>query len=118
VPIEIKRAYKAPAVSDGTRILVDRLWPRGLKKSGARIDEWAKELAPSDSLRKWYGHRPERWKEFASRYRKELQIPERRADLQRLRSRGRKNKITLVFAAKDEKHCNARVLLKMLQRRP
>jgi uncharacterized protein YeaO (DUF488 family) len=118
MPIEMKRAYEIPAASDGIRILVDRLWPRGVKKAEARIDEWLQQLAPSDTLRKWYGHRPERWKKFAARYRKELQTPERRASLQRLQSLVRKNKITLVFAAKDKEHCNARVLVEVLRRRP
>ncbi len=113
----MKRAYETPKASDGIRILVDRLWPRGLKKSDARIDEWLKELAPSENLRKWYGHQPDRWMKFAARYRKELQTPECRASLQRLQSIARKNTITLVFGAKDEEHCNARVLLEVLRRR-
>ena len=117
MPIELKRAYDTPQSSDGIRILVDRLWPRGVKKSEARIDEWLKDLAPSDSLRKWYGHQPVRWKEFAARYRKELRSPELQASLHRLRSLVRRKTVTLVFAAKDEEHCNARVLLEVLRRR-
>ncbi len=117
MPIELKRAYDTPQSTDGLRILVDRLWPRGLKKSEAKIDEWLKELAPSDSLRKWYGHQPARWKEFAARYRKELQAPERQAGLDRLRSLARGKTVTLVFAAKEEEHSNARVLLEVLGRR-
>ncbi len=117
MPIELKRAYDRPQTSDGIRILVDRLWPRGVKKSEAKIDEWLKELAPSDALRKWYGHQPGRWKEFAARYRKELQTPDSRVILDRLRSLARAKTITLVFAAKDEEHSNARVLLEVLGRR-
>ncbi len=117
MPIELKRAYDRPQTSDGIRILVDRLWPRGVKKSEAKIDEWLKDLAPSDALRKWYGHQPDRWKEFAARYRKELQAPEHQAGLDRLRSLARVKTITLVFAARDEDHSNARVLLEVLGRR-
>ncbi len=117
MPIELKRAYDTPQSTDGLRILVDRLWPRGLKKSEAKIDEWLKELAPSDSLRKWYGHQPARWKEFAARSRKELQVPEHQAGLDRLRSLARGKTVTLVFAAKEEEHSNARVLLEVLGRR-
>jgi uncharacterized protein YeaO (DUF488 family) len=106
--IRIKRVYDAPGKNDGTRVLVDRIWPRGLSKESAAIDVWMKEVAPSTALRKWFGHDPARWDEFQSRYRKEL---DRRGDavaeLVRLAKQGR---LTLVYAAKDEDHNNAVVL--------
>lgn len=117
MPVEMKRAYEKPKASDGIRILVDRLWPRGVKKSDAKIDEWMKELAPSDALRKWYGHRPDRWKEFSLRYRKELHDPAYQASLHRIRSLAQKKHITLIFAAKDRDHCNALVLMEVLRSR-
>jgi uncharacterized protein YeaO (DUF488 family) len=106
--VKLKRAYEPTDASDGTRILIDRLWPRGLKKADAAIDEWAKDLAPSTELRKWFGHDPARWLEFRSRYVRELhQHPEQ---LEKLRTLAREGTITLVFSAHDEIHNDAVVL--------
>lgn len=110
--IRSKRVYDEPAAEDGKRILVDRLWPRGISKDAARIDEWLKEIAPSDELRKWFGHDPARWDEFRERYRREL---EAKAELlEQLRGLAKKGTVTLLFAAKDEAHNNAMVLKEML----
>lgn len=100
----LKRAYEPAAESDGMRVLVDRLWPRGLDKQHAAIDEWLKELAPSAELRKWFGHEPERWDEFRQRYAAELAGNE---TLERLRALARQQHVTLVYAAHDEAHNNA-----------
>lgn len=103
--IKLKRAYERPARGDGRRILIDRLWPRGIKKANAAIDEWIKELAPSTALRKWFGHDPVRWKKFRSRYAAEVhKHPEQ---LRRLRSLARQKPITLVYSAHDELHNDA-----------
>jgi len=110
--VKLKRAYAAPAASDGTRILVDRLWPRGVKKADAAIDAWMKEVAPSSALRKWFGHDPARWQEFRRRYLKELR--EHPDALERLRALARQGPITLVFAAHDEAHNDAVVLRDVL----
>lgn len=106
--IKLKRAYEPPAAEDGTRILIDRLWPRGLKKANAAIDEWMKEIAPSTELRKWFAHDPKRWPEFQRRYKSEIrQHPEQ---FERLRALSRHGPITLVFSARDEAHNDAVVL--------
>ncbi|ODU06588.1 MAG: hypothetical protein ABS84_17775 [Rubrivivax sp. SCN 71-131] len=110
--IMLKRAYEAPAASDGMRVLVDRLWPRGVSKDEARIDHWLKEVGPPTALRQWFGHDPARWDEFRSRYRKEL---EGSAAWEELKALARHGKLTLVYAAKDEQHNNAVVLKQMLQ---
>jgi uncharacterized protein YeaO (DUF488 family) len=110
--VRLKRAYERPAAEDGTRILVDRLWPRGVKKAQAAIDHWAKDLSPSTELRKWFGHDPERWQDFRRRYVAELR---RHPDqLDRLRDLARQGPITLVYAAKDERHNDALVLRDVL----
>lgn len=110
--VRVKRIYDEPATEDGTRILVDRLWPRGIAKDKARIDEWLKEIAPSDELRQWFGHDPARWDEFRERYRQELETKtEPLAGLRKLAAGGT---VTLLFAAKDEKHNNAVVLKEIL----
>jgi len=109
----MKRAYEAPAAADGKRILIDRLWPRGLSKEKARIDLWMKEIAPSTELRKWFGHDPEKWKEFQTRYKKELAA---NAELvNSIRKMAKAETVTLVYSAKDEAHNDAVVLLKYLQ---
>jgi len=108
VALKIKRVYDPPEKADGTRIIVDRLWPRGLAKEKARIDEWLKEIAPSDELRKWFGHKPERWKEFQKRYREELRAAEQQEQLRHLRTLMRKSTATLLFAAKDSEHNNSK----------
>lgn len=113
--LRTKRVYEAPADDDGVRVLVDRLWPRGLSKTAARLDLWLKDVAPSNELRHWFGHDPARWAEFQRRYREELkQQPEALEQLATLAARGR---LTLLFAARDEAHNNAVVLRALLQRR-
>jgi uncharacterized protein YeaO (DUF488 family) len=110
--VKLKRAYEVPASNDGKRILVDRLWPRGVKKTDSAIDEWIKDIAPSATLRKWFGHNPARWPQFRRRYSKELQRhPE---ELARLRALARQAPITLVFAAHDEARNDAVVLRHIL----
>ena len=110
---QIKRAYEPPAKSDGTRILVERLWPRGLTKEKAAIDEWMKEIAPSTELRKWYSHDVAKWDEFQKRYKAELAD---HADLvDTLRAKGKKGTVTLVYAAHDEEHNSALVLKQVLE---
>ncbi len=110
---EIKRVYEEPAKNDGTRVLIDRLWPRGLKKEDAAIDYWMKEIAPSDTLRKWFAHKEERWQEFKNRYMKELK--EKNELLKQLIDLGKNKKVTLLYAAKDEERNNAQTLLEVLE---
>ena len=105
--IKIKRIYDEPERSDGTRILIDRLWPRGMSKEKAAIDEWMKEIAPSDKLRGWFGHKPERWAEFKKRYRKELGDPEKKNMLETLKRVSRISTVTLLYSARDDEHNNA-----------
>jgi uncharacterized protein YeaO (DUF488 family) len=113
--ITLKRAYQPPAPEDGVRILVERLWPRGLTKEQAAIDHWVKDIAPTPALRKWYGHVPERWDEFQRRYRKEL--AENRAAVESLEDLCAGNRVTFVYAAKDEARNSAIVLrLYMIER--
>lgn len=109
----IKRIYETVQPTDGYRILVDRLWPRGISKEVAQINEWNKDLAPSIELRKWFNHDPEKWKEFSEKYLAELKA-NNIADFF-WRTYGKQEKITLVYAAKDEKHCHPLVLLKYLK---
>lgn len=114
--IKLKRAYEEPSPSDGTRILVERLWPRGVTKERAAIDLWLKEIAPSPALRKWFGHDPARWDEFQKRYAKELDAnPEAVA---RLRHKAREGPVTFIYAAKDEQHNGALALREYLRHRP
>lgn len=103
--VKLKRAYKRPAARDGTRILIDRLWPRGVKKTDAAIDQWAKDIAPSTALRKWFGHDPARWQEFRHRYGAEMR--EHGASIGKLRELARRGPVTLVYAAHDEVHNDA-----------
>lgn len=103
----LRRAYEQASPEDGTRVLIDRLWPRGVKKTEAKIDWWPKELAPSAELRKWFGHDPDKFTEFAERYRQEIGG---KAALTRLKELADKETVTLVYAAKDEAHNNAVVL--------
>ena len=111
--IWLKRAYEEPQPQDGTRILVDRLWPRGVKKEDAAIDHWMKSVAPSTELRKWFGHDPERWNEFRQRYFKELDdAPEA---VEELLGHVEEGRLTLVFGAKDVEHSHARALKKYLE---
>ena len=111
--VQLKRAYESPAKSDGYRVLVDRLWPRGLAKVRARIDLWLKAVAPSTELRQWFGHDPEKWSEFKKRYRAELKNNPAWAELQSL---ARQKDLTLVYAAKDQLHNEAAVLKQLLER--
>lgn len=114
--IAIKRIYEAAAPEDGQRILVDRLWPRGVSKERAHLDSWLKEAAPSAELRKWFGHVPERWEGFQKRYRQELkERPETKTAIQELRKCAKKGKLTLLFGAKDEEHNQAAVLKEALE---
>jgi len=113
--ISLKRAYLAAALDDGLRILVERLWPRGLTKDKAAIDHWLKDIAPTPELRKWYGHEPERWPEFQTRYRAEL--AKNRGEIDALLALCEKSQVTFVFAAKDEARNSAVVLRKYLSER-
>ena len=110
--IKLKRAYDAARSSDGTRVLIDRLWPRGVRKVDAAIDLWAKDIAPSTALRRWFGHDPARWHEFRRRYSEE--IHQRRDRLGALRILAQEGRITLVFAAHDRAHNDAVVLREIL----
>jgi uncharacterized protein YeaO (DUF488 family) len=115
--IRLKRAYDPRATSDGYRVLVDRLWPRGLRKEDAHLDAWLKDIAPSDALRKWFGHDPKRYREFEERYRSELETAAARALLDELAKRAARGTVTLVYSAHDEEHNNARVLATELEHR-
>lgn len=112
--IVIKRVYEPPSPADGHRVLVDRLWPRGVKREDAAVGEWLKELAPSPDLRRWFAHDPERWPEFARRYREELQAPAAAAQIGHLRELAKRGTVTLLYAARDERHNNAEVLRSIL----
>jgi len=112
--LKLKRAYEAPSADDGERILVERLWPRGLTKGKARIDLWMKEISPSAELRKWYSHDVAKWKEFQKRYREELKGHKEEVAL--LRKKSKAGVVTLVYAAKDEEHNSAVVLKGYLEK--
>jgi uncharacterized protein YeaO (DUF488 family) len=111
--IATRRIYEPPSDDDGFRILVDRLWPRALSKEKARVDVWLKDVAPSNELRKWFGHDPARWDEFRARYKKELAGNESLAELKKLANAHPKT--TLLFAAKEEEHNNAVALAEILK---
>lgn len=113
--IKIKRVYETPDKNDGVRILVDRLWPRGLTKQKAKIDIWFKEIAPSDSLRKWFAHDPKRWQEFKKKYQREL-LP-KKDFLKEIQNKASRQKITLIYAARDTQYNNAVVLKEYLEKR-
>jgi uncharacterized protein YeaO (DUF488 family) len=111
--IQIRRVYEAPNPEDGLRVLVDRLWPRGLSKSATQVNLWLKDIAPSDKLRQWFNHDPARWEEFLKRYGRELEgQPKAVRDLKRL---ARKQVVTLLYAARDREHNNAVALRKYLE---
>ena len=114
--IRPKRAYESPAVADGYRVLVERLWPRGVRKEALELDAWLKDLSPSDALRRWFNHDPERWPEFALRYRAELREEPAATAVRELAARARRKTLTLIYAAKDEEHNSALVLREVLQR--
>ncbi len=110
--IKIKRIYDRASPEDGKRIYIDRLWPRGMKKEEVKIDEWLKEISPSDGLRKWFGHDPSKYEEFKRRYTKEL---EKHSEIiERIRGEGKKGTVSLLFSAKDVEHNNATVLREIL----
>ena len=115
VDVRIKRAYDAGEPGDGYRVLIDHVWPRGVSRERANLDEWARELAPSDELRKWFGHVPERFGKFRSRYRRELAAQGER--LAELRRRAHKGPVTIVYAARDREHNNAVVLAELVRER-
>jgi uncharacterized protein YeaO (DUF488 family) len=111
--IKLKRAYENPSPKDGLRVLVERLWPRGLTKESAAVDLWLKDVAPSPELRKWFGHDPARWGQFQERYRQELR--EKKDAVQLLKQKGKEGTVTLVYAARDEAHNGALALFRFLQ---
>jgi uncharacterized protein YeaO (DUF488 family) len=113
--IAIKRAYDPPSRADGTRILVDRLWPRGIKKEEAHVEKWLRELGPSNELRHFFGHDPARWQEFRRRYLAELKRPDVTAFLAELEGLARNGTLTLVYSARDEEHNQAVVLKELLE---
>jgi uncharacterized protein YeaO (DUF488 family) len=113
--IELKRVYEEPSPTDGLRVLVDRLWPRGLTKERAAVDLWLKEVAPSTELRKWFGHDPAKWEEFQARYREELR--EKKDALALLKEKSKGHTVTLVYGARDEEHNEALVLKRILEHR-
>jgi uncharacterized protein YeaO (DUF488 family) len=112
--LRLKRAYEPAEPSDGYRVLIDRLWPRGVSKDEARLDEWARELGPSTELRRWFGHEPAKFDEFRRRYLEELAA--RTEKLEELRRRARREAVTLVYSARDTEHNDAVVLFELLQR--
>ena len=115
--VQIKRAYEAPARGDGYRVLIDRLWPRGVRKEALRLDAWAKQLAPSDGLRCWFGHDPGRWRDFATRYRRELRATAAREVMDDLAARAARGAVTIVYGARDEVHNDAVVVRREIERR-
>lgn len=114
-PVRLKRAYERPSLTDGTRVLVDRLWPRGLSKLDVAADLWLRDAAPSSALRRWYGHDPRRWRQFSRKYRGELARQPQVLDL--LDDLRRRTPITLIFGAHDERHSHAAVLREVLEKR-
>lgn len=115
--LKVKRVYEKPSPADGKRFLVDRLWPRGLKKKDAHLEAWLKDLAPSTELRRWFSHSPQRWEEFQHRYVEELEDSEKTSQIEDLLEHARQGTATLVFAAKDEERNNAAVLKDYLEQR-
>jgi uncharacterized protein YeaO (DUF488 family) len=113
--VRIRRVYEAPEAEDGTRVLIDRVWPRGLSKEEAALDEWSKDVAPSTELRRWYGHDPEKFDEFRRRYRDELRDPEHRQALEHLREIAREGPVTLLTATKTLELAQAPVLAEVLR---
>lgn len=116
--VQIKRAYDAPARGDGYRVLVDRMWPRGVRKEALHVHEWAKDLAPSTKLRQWFGHDPKRWEQFQERYESELTGPRSEAEVKHVVDAARDYAVlTLVYSAKDEEHNQAVVLRRVFSHR-
>lgn len=116
--IGYRRVYDEPAPADGKRVLVDRVWPRGLRREDAHLDEWMREIAPSTELRRWYGHDPARFDEFRRRYLAELRDPDRRAAARRLRERAENGDLVLLTATRDLDHSQAAVLARWLSDQP
>jgi uncharacterized protein YeaO (DUF488 family) len=114
VDVRTKRVYDPAGRGDGYRVLIDRLWPRGVSKEDAKLDEWARDLAPSDELRRWFGHQPERFDEFRRRYTDELR--EHAGQVGELRRRARDGTVTILFGARDAEHSNAAVLAPIVRR--
>jgi uncharacterized protein YeaO (DUF488 family) len=112
--VALKRVYDEPAPDDGTRVLVERLWPRGFTRERARVDIWLKEIAPSRELRRWYGHDPQKFAEFRRRYEAELASETGQAALKKLRELAEKGPVTLVFAARDEEHSSTAIVRDLL----
>lgn len=110
MPLQLKRVYDPPETADGERLLVDRLWPRGLRKEVAQLNGWLKDLAPSSELRSWFAHDPQRWPEFQARYQAELRTPEKESLIRDLAQKARFGRVTLLFAARDPERNNAVVL--------
>jgi uncharacterized protein YeaO (DUF488 family) len=113
IQVRAKRVYEEPERGDGHRVLIDHVWPRGVSKARARLDEWARDLAPSDDLRRWFDHVPERFGEFRTRYREELAAHE--DEVEELRRRARRGPVTIVYAARDVEHNNAVVLVELIR---
>ncbi|WP_026987254.1 DUF488 domain-containing protein [Fodinicurvata fenggangensis] len=113
--IRLKRAQDDPADNDGTRVLVDRVWPRGISKDRLKLDRWLKEVAPSKELRQWFGHDPEKWAEMQRRYRAELEGGEQRQAFEELKELARQGRVTLVFAARERAHNQAVILKQLLE---
>jgi uncharacterized protein YeaO (DUF488 family) len=114
MPVQVKRVYDRASRNDGYRVLVDRVWPRGIRKEEAELDEWLKDIAPSTDLRKWFGHDPDKWKEFRNRYFEELS--DKKSQVQKLRSLAKERRITLLYGARDGEHNNAVALKDYIER--
>lgn len=112
--VQIKRVYEAPDKNDGIRVLIDRLWPRGLKREDAALDAWMKDAAPTNELRKWFNHDPEKWAEFQRRYEAELRANEEA--VRAISEKAGKSRLTLLYSAHDEKHNNAVVLARLIRK--
>jgi len=112
--IQLKRVYEKPSADDGKRILVERLWPRGVKKEDAHVDEWLRDLAPSNELRKWYGHDPAKWSQFIEKYWKEL--AKKQDTVSKLAKESHQKKVTFVFAAKEQQYNNAAALKEYIEK--
>ncbi len=113
--LKVRRIYERPTKADGERILVDRLWPRGISKESAKIDVWMKDVAPSDPLRKWFAHDPARWREFKKRYFRELEENQQVLDV--VKKAGERKTLTLLYGARDREHNNAMALMEFLRQR-
>lgn len=115
MPVQTKRAYDPPEPEDGYRVLVDRLWPRGISKDRLKADAWLRDVAPSDELRRWFAHDPDRWSEFRKRYRQELRGARQQEVLRDLAERAATSTLTLVYGARDDQHNNALVAKEVIE---